>query len=195
MLLGALVIIIVGMLVVNYFRSNEPGSALPNGLSTEDQISLPASHVVQEGETLWSIAEKYYQSGYNWVDIAEANNLSSANVIEQGQELTIPKVAVRSLTEPTPTDESLAAQPEILPTPVKTDVKEDVKEDVKTIISPDSNTDPITDNSYTVVHGDNLWNIAVRAYGDGFRWVEIASANNLANPNLIHAGNQFVIPR
>ncbi len=53
----------------------------------------------------------------------------------------------------------------------------------------------ITGGSYTVVQGDNLWNIAVRAYGDGFKWVEIARANNLANPNLIHSGNIFTLPR
>lgn len=200
MLLGALVIVIVGMLVVNYFRSNEPGTAFPDGASTEEKVSLPATHTVQEGETLWSIAEKYYQSGYNWVDIAKANNLTTANVIEQGQELTIPDVTARTVDQPTPTADSFAAAPEVTPatqptaTPVKIDV-ENVKEDVKTHISSDSLTDPISADSYTVVHGDNLWNISVRAYGDGFRWVEIARANNLANPNLIHAGNHFTIPR
>ena len=55
--------------------------------------------------------------------------------------------------------------------------------------------DKITANTYTVVRGDNLWNIAVRAYGDGFKWTEIAKANNLANPSLIHSGNVFKLPR
>jgi nucleoid-associated protein YgaU len=53
----------------------------------------------------------------------------------------------------------------------------------------------ITGNTYTVVKGDNLWDIAVRAYGDGFRWPDIARANHLANPRLIHPGNFFIIPR
>jgi len=53
----------------------------------------------------------------------------------------------------------------------------------------------ISGNTYTVVKGDYLWNIAVRVYGDGFKWVEIAKANKLANPNLIHPGNVFVLPR
>lgn len=53
----------------------------------------------------------------------------------------------------------------------------------------------ITGNTYTVVKGDNLWDIAVRAYGDGFKWPEIAKVNNLVNPDLIHPGNVFKIPR
>lgn len=53
----------------------------------------------------------------------------------------------------------------------------------------------ISETSYTVVKGDCLWNIAVRAYGDGYRWVDIAKANNLISPDLIHTENVLVIPR
>jgi len=53
----------------------------------------------------------------------------------------------------------------------------------------DEAKEKITGGTYTVVKGDNLWKIAVRAYGDGYKWVEIARENKLANPNLIHAGN------
>ncbi|PIZ97158.1 MAG: lectin, partial [Candidatus Levybacteria bacterium CG_4_10_14_0_2_um_filter_35_8] len=38
-------------------------------------------------------------------------------------------------------------------------------------------------------------NIAVRAYGDGYRWVDIARANGLENPDLIFSGNVLKIPR
>ncbi len=53
----------------------------------------------------------------------------------------------------------------------------------------------ITGGSYTVVEGDNLWTIAVRAYGDGYMWVKISSDNKLANPDLIHPGNILKLPR
>lgn len=53
----------------------------------------------------------------------------------------------------------------------------------------------ITGNSYTVSKGDYLWSIALRAYGDGYKWVEIAKANHLTNPNLIFSGNVLVLPR
>jgi len=51
------------------------------------------------------------------------------------------------------------------------------------------------DDSYTVVKGDSLWEIAVKEYGDGFKWVDIAKANNLDNPNIIHTGNVLELPR
>ncbi|WKZ25881.1 MAG: LysM peptidoglycan-binding domain-containing protein [bacterium] len=53
----------------------------------------------------------------------------------------------------------------------------------------------ITSATYEVVKGDSLWDISVRAYGDGYRWADIAKANNIANPNIIHSGNILVLPR
>jgi nucleoid-associated protein YgaU len=54
---------------------------------------------------------------------------------------------------------------------------------------------PIMGSTYTVVKGDYLWSIAIRAYGDGYRWVDIAKANNLVNPDLIFPGNVLRLPR
>lgn len=53
----------------------------------------------------------------------------------------------------------------------------------------------ITNSSYVVVEDDNLWTIAVRAYGDGFKWTEIARTNNIPNPDLIYPGNTLTLPR
>jgi len=53
----------------------------------------------------------------------------------------------------------------------------------------------IKSNTYTVEKGDSLWEIAVRSYENGYRWVDIAKANNLDNPNLIFSGNVLKIPR
>lgn len=47
---------------------------------------------------------------------------------------------------------------------------------------------------YTVVSGDTLWAIAQRFYGNGSRYSEIAKANNIANPNVIHVGQKLLIP-
>lgn len=47
---------------------------------------------------------------------------------------------------------------------------------------------------YTVVKGDTLWAIAKKYYGDGNRYPEIARANNIANPNIIHIGQKLLIP-
>ena len=49
-------------------------------------------------------------------------------------------------------------------------------------------------NYYTVVRGDTLWGIASKFYGNGSRYPEIAKANNISNPDLIHAGQKLLIP-
>jgi len=159
MVLGALVIVIVGILVVNYFK--EKGNTGIPGLSTENGNAK--EHVVVKGETLWSISEDYYGSGYNWVDVKKANGLTS-EVIEVGQKLTVPSIASK---EPTSTKKVVTIE----------------------------KVEAISGDTYTVVKGDCLWDIAVRTYGDGFRWTEIAKVNKLVNPGLIHSGNILVLPR
>ena len=47
---------------------------------------------------------------------------------------------------------------------------------------------------YTVVSGDTLWAIAERFYGDGSQYPKIASANGIANPDLIMVGQVLTIP-
>jgi nucleoid-associated protein YgaU len=163
MILGAIVIVVVGVLVVNYFKDR--GGKLPF-FSTGNKVEVNQNevkiHTAVKGDNLWKIAEKYYGSGYNWVDIAKENNLANPGVITEGQKLTIPNVEPKTAT---------------------------VKE-VKTV-----STEPITGATYQVVKGDCLWTIAVRAYGDGYKWTEIAKANKLDNPGLIHSGNILVLPR
>ncbi|MBI3963455.1 MAG: fibronectin type III domain-containing protein [Candidatus Kerfeldbacteria bacterium] len=67
---------------------------------------------------------------------------------------------------------------------------------------PSSPTTPITPGpgDYIVVTGDSLWAIAVRLFGDGTRWREIATANTdrypslATQPSLIYPGWIFRIP-
>lgn len=53
----------------------------------------------------------------------------------------------------------------------------------------------ITGNTYTIKPGDNLWDISVRAYGDGYRWPELAKVNNISIPDLIYSDNILTLPR
>lgn len=165
MILGALVIIVVGTLVTNYLKGIDDGTTIPS-IETEHSSSLPSEHTVVAGENLWSISEKYYDSGYNWVDIASANNLSTPDVIEVGQTINIPNVEKKT---------------------IKTNEK--IK---KTNPSEDHTSD---NNTYIVKKGDTLWSIALDEYNDGYRWTSIANANNLSNPDVIHKGNVFTLPR
>lgn len=46
-------------------------------------------HIVKRGESLWSIAEKYFGSGSRYQDLMKQNNLSEDSVIHPGQKLII----------------------------------------------------------------------------------------------------------
>jgi len=132
--------------------------------------------IVQKNESLWLIAEKKYTSGYNWVDIATANHLANPSDIHVGDRLILPTVEAKLATiSPKEVNRVSSMQKA---TRMNTDTMSKISSD-----------------SYTVVHGDNLWNIAVRAYGDGYKWTDIANANNLVNPSIIHSGNHLKIPR
>jgi LysM repeat protein len=48
--------------------------------------------------------------------------------------------------------------------------------------------------SYTVKDGDNLWTIAVDVYGDGFRFIDIARANDISTPDSISSGQVLILP-
>lgn len=225
-ILGGVVVLFVGYLIVNYLRStgSQPSIPVPTANTvSEQEISLPTTHTVEAGETLWSISEKYFKSGFNWVDIAAANNLSDAGVIKTGMELTIPNVSARladstlSTTAPEATPVSQTATPSatstatISPSPTVTATStptaiatatptQTPTATPSTISAPEKGDeqaggDLASATTYTVSRGDNLWKIAERAYGDGSRWVEIATANNLKNPRIIHSGNNLSIPR
>ena len=179
MVLGGLVVVVVGILVYNYFSSVNRGS-MEASPSPEYQVSLveeagelvpdqlPVTHKVTAGEHLWSIAEKYYHSGYNWVDIAKANGLLNANVVSEGQELTIPRIAVKQETVVE------ASAPTVTTAP-----------------------DMVTATNYTVLAGDSLWTISVRAYADGYQWTRVWQANSgvIVNPDWIEVGTKLTLPR
>ncbi len=66
----------------------ESGDIL-DGATTDIQKPLHAEVVVLEGESLWTIAEREYHSGYRWVDIAKAN------VIITNPDLIYPNMVLR----------------------------------------------------------------------------------------------------
>ena len=157
MVLGAVVIVVVGSLIVNYFKDST--GTLPKDNANNTESSLNQTYLVNKGDSLWKIAEKVTGSGFNWVEIAKENNIENAGLIYEGQELTINQ---------------------------KTEVA-----GVKTDLDQGS----ISGTTYEIQKGDTLWSIAVRAYGDGYKWSEISRENNLVHPNIIHSGNTLVLPR
>lgn len=91
-------LIILVSLVVLFMRAkptvNQP---LQNQqIQNEEQSKI---YAVKEGDTLWSIAEETYGSGYNYIDIQSANNLTDVNLIEISQVLILPKVEAKAASK------------------------------------------------------------------------------------------------
>ena len=177
LLMGVVVIVIAVLVVVSIIRVNrhiQETSSTATGPAeapiTTGQKTFPRTYVVRTGDDLWHIAEKEYGSGYNWVDIARVNKLDNPGMIFSGNKIVLPKIS------PTPTA--------ITPTP--SPLAKVVEKQAINAIKGDT---------YTVQKGDDLWNIAIRVYGDGYKWVDIARTNHLANPDLIFSGNVLVLPR
>lgn len=176
--LGAAVIIVAAVLAFSFIRTRNVSNnyATDSSFTTMEQEKEAnggqKTYTVKSGDDLWAISEKFYGSGYNWVDIAKANNLSNPGLIFSGNKLVIPNV------EPKMAAVAVESQP--------------VARESDTIQIENS---AIRGSTYAVKVGDYLWEIAVRAYGDGYKWVDIAKANNLANPDFIFSGNVLIIPR
>ncbi|MFZ2199307.1 MAG: LysM peptidoglycan-binding domain-containing protein [Microgenomates group bacterium] len=184
MIFGVVTVLLIGVLVMRMYSANKPtitSESEKTELATEKigDVSVETKEdgkqyptylaetvKVEKGDNLWKIAEKQYGSGYNWVDIAKENKLANAGSIEVGQELKLPKTAVKVVEKPV-------------------------------VAAKDATTPTITGESYKVAKGDYLWSIAVRAYGDGYKWVEIARANgiNLKTANYIEVGQELKLPR
>lgn len=195
--LGSLVVVVLGLFLFNFFRDRNPSptpqiSQQAANTQTPEVGQVPqgleSGHTVAAGDTLWDIAEARYGSGYNWVDIAEANKLKNPGVLTEGQQLALPQVAAKVSTVTDPEGDIIAVvtpTQEVTPTPLAVVTPEPQAQAPQTIGA----------DTYTTVQGDHLWGIAVRAYGDGYQWVRIWRANKLADPNLIFVGQTLTIPR
>lgn len=164
MLLGVVVVILVGSLLYNYFKSvNKSSDGDTSSTSTpEEQVQvpsgdkLPADYTVQKGDTLWSISQKAYGSGYNWVDVYSANKDvigNNSNRLLADTKINLPKVEPKMV-------QALPAT-----TGEKTE--------------------------YTVQKGDTLWSILVKSCSNGYLWSNVAKENNIANANQIEVDQKL----
>lgn len=219
LILGTLIVIVLGVLIFNYFNKPTPeeGNVTPVAQQTTDENgdvskdSLPGKYKVKEGDTLFIIAQKYYDDGNKYSEIVKANSLTSEN-IEVGQEITIPKLDAPSAEPSASPDASASASPEASASPSPS---------TEAMASPEASATPmaqasaapssdfgtggamnqttwgeaISGDTYTVRADDWLSKIAGRAYGDITKYDVIAKANNIENPDSIEVGVVLKIPR
>lgn len=125
----------------------------------------PVVHVVQRGESLNIIAQRY---NVTIEQLLAGNNIANANRIYPGQALNIWSPDLSSTYEAPPATEAPAVVEEPVPAVVET-----------------------ASVYHTVQAGEYLSSIA-RRYN--ISWTRIAEANNITDPNRVFAGMQLMIP-
>ncbi len=128
------------------------------------------THTVQQGDSLWSLAERFYGDGRRWQKIYEANRdaLPSASQLPVGEVLVIPAAEAPSAG--------------VLP----------AKLSAETLVASTSRGAA----TYTVKRGDTLYGIALKQYGDGSLWRAIYEANRakISRVDRLSVGLVLVIP-
>ena len=158
------------------------------------QTAGEVSHVVQRGETLFSIAQHY---GVDMDAILIRNNIIDPNRIVAGQILIIPTGAVT-----VPRVHVVAAGETLYSLAIRynTTVEALVATNslgssaivVGQVLTLPSTGGPATyPRTYILEVGDTLRKVAERF---GVTWQAIAAYNNIANPNIVQAGATIVIP-
>jgi LysM repeat protein len=137
--------------------------------------TAPVYHVVQPGETLRIIGNRY---GVTWQDLATLNNISNPNRILVGQQLVVMSGSAPDTAAVPPTPEPEPAT--ILPEPA-------APADPVVTAAPSV----VQNRTHVVQAGEHLASIA-RRYG--ISWSTIAQANNIVDPNRILVGQALTIP-
>lgn len=143
--------------------------------TNERQVSSSKLRIykVQQNDSLYKIANKYYGDESKWFLIFNANRdkLPDRNSLKIGTELFIPeeKTIMQSTKEET-----------TIPTLMQTTEVEDTK----------------SSRRHTIQKGDSLYKIALQYYKDGSKWNKILEVNSkiIKNQSSLPVGAEIEIP-
>lgn len=78
------------VLILPEITAKAPTMGEDAGMTTQKTMSKPATYTVQNGDSLWEIAQNYYGDGYAWVKISQTNNLINPDLLYVGTVLNLP---------------------------------------------------------------------------------------------------------
>ena len=164
---------------------NGPTPALPNNPNrptgaptsgpTAGSSTRQGEHIVANGETMSSIAEKHYGDRNKWQLIAKANPLVDPANMKIGMKLTIPPAPAKSTTAPAPTGPTGPTTP-----------------------TPAGPTTGAGESTHTVAAGDTLISLSRSYYGKDGLWELIYDANRALigdDPAALKVGMKLRIPK
>lgn len=185
-ILIGILLIAAGYTVFRYFKT------LPSDAprQTSDVADVERNNQESPGDLFSGIIPQMISdyegivTGSSEVRESDQNNKTALNSQEP-----IPAPTVSPSPTPTPTEVS-QSQTSNQAYPAVSQQQDSVGISAKWVAN-NYNKGDITTNSYTVVSGDTLWELAEGYYGNGNDWVKIAQANNVKNlPN----GHPLIIP-
>lgn len=184
MLFGMVTVVLVGVLVFRMYQANRPEitEEAAEESSTEQTEKIGEVEVVVDEETGQKtpakLPETYtVKAGDHLWAIAQENYGSGYNWVDIAKENNLDNPGVIS-------EGQELKLPKVAVIEIKTPG-----------VLAQEELGKIEGATYKVQEGDNLWEISLRAYADGYRWPEIAKANELANANVIEVGQELKLPR
>ncbi len=66
------------------------GEITNKAAATEKKVEKETKYTIKRNDTLWSISEQFYGTGYMWEKLAKANNLTRPNLIHADNTIAIP---------------------------------------------------------------------------------------------------------
>ncbi len=203
--MGIVVLMVAGVLLVNYLKSNRQELAL----NQEENISSASTEVTTTPElspspaaitnkpTLKVTANKPTVTPTSAPTVTKApESKIAAAVAQPNQEYTIAKgdnlwrIAEKAYGSGyewkkvyEANKSSLGNNPSSIATGTKISLPTISQDQAQAQVQEQK--EPV---QYTVVRGDNMWNIALQHCGSGFSYPSIATDNNVSNPRLIEPG-------
>ena len=191
-----------------------PQTRITSSAQTAPPVSKPEPaktaatkiYVVQDGDSLSSIAKKVYgdQQGGKLTNInalfeANRKTLASADDLQVGQKLIVPTLAGSSSPVPTPANVlpgSNFAKVDSVGLRHLTTSPDKPAPAAKTSSIAKTDSTAKSTGIYVVQDGDSLWQIASERLGDGNRYKEIVKLNSdvLANEDNLAVGMQLKMP-
>ncbi|HVR76659.1 MAG TPA: LysM peptidoglycan-binding domain-containing protein, partial [Planctomycetota bacterium] len=165
-----------------------------DGAGSIAESGFPKTHVIEKGDSFWTIADRYYKKGILWPQIEKAN--PGVKVIP-GKTLTIPepvipvkRVATSRNLPDSPPEPGIPFRPETGPGPTRK---------TPPVAPRRSATEGMeggmtTAREYRVQKGDTLSSLAKRFYRDAHKSYLIEEANTNLRYQVLREGSTIRIP-